>query len=287
MKVLGPYIMVYIILTCYLTTSFGQDSSDEDNWKSLILSEDKRERAKGKNMVIEEYNNTVTSLLSVLKEPIKKYEEFYYTKTSRNIAIELLGKLRAKRAVPELINWLLPKKGQSPQSDALFTECGPAGFALREIGLPAVPHLLEKLKEEGASGLGNECLEVIVDIKGKEETNLLLKNELERETDAGIKHNINEALIELGRLEPKLRKERASRHLQRAQKTIVQELKQLRENEIQLQPKSETAKPIEKERPEPADEGTDWLVVVLAIAVVVLAGAVVFLLLRRNKLKTG
>jgi len=116
-----------------------------------------------------------------------------------------LVKLRAKEAVEDLTKWLSPKPGQvlifGDFESYLFS---PAGYALVEIGLPSVTHLAELLKSEGASPLREQCIKIIVCIKGIPETELFLEDILAKETDNSKKENLK--AVQRLLKEPKFRK---------------------------------------------------------------------------------
>jgi hypothetical protein len=190
--------LIAIALIFSLSTLYSQDSNDSEGWKTLIVSKDGKEREKARRLVMQKYAETRDYLRSLLRKPVTPGEPFFVS-TPRNIAMKLLGKLRAKGAIPELMNWLLPKKGQSVDRTE-FLKYGSAGYALIEIGLPAVPHLLAKVKKEAADRLGQECMKVIRDIKGKEEAILLLKTQIEKEKDKKVKQNLQAGLEYLKKL---------------------------------------------------------------------------------------
>lgn len=79
-----------------------------------------------------------------------------------------MGKLRSREAVPALIEWLEPKAGQICVMDQLMC-FGHAGYALVEIGPPAVRPLLDKIRTEEESALEGDCVKIAVGIIGIEE----------------------------------------------------------------------------------------------------------------------
>lgn len=156
-------------------------------------------------------------------------EPFYSSATPRNMAISLLGELRAAEAVPALAGWLRPRPGQNMIMLEL-TDLSPAGSALVKVGQPAVPALLDILASVGVSSewkrtavtepdrvhvrfvgppreryspLGDQCLRILVRIKGLEETEAGLKRYIAAETDDARKKNLEDALSALSR--PSLR----------------------------------------------------------------------------------
>jgi HEAT repeat protein len=181
--------------------------SDEDkkvpDWKTLIVSDIEKERTSALNVVLGNRRKTVEYLLLVVNSAVEEGEPFYSSTTSRNIAISLLGKLRAKEAVEDLTKFLTSKPGQT----LFITEArmfSPAGYALVEIGLPSVTHLVELLKSEGAAPLREQCIKIIVSIKGMPETELLLEDVLAKETDDSKRENLK-AVQDLLK-DPKFRK---------------------------------------------------------------------------------
>lgn len=189
-------IMITIFMILILSSAFIQketkNEKEEPDWKKLMVSDDGKERELAKQIILKQYRETVDYLISVVDSPVKEGESFWGSDTSRNIAIYLLGKLRAKEAVPEILNCLFPKPGQL----VLFLPrsfLSPAGYALIEIGLPSVPPLVDLLKKEKSVYSRGECIKVIVGIKGISETELLLENILKKETDQTKKENIKSA----------------------------------------------------------------------------------------------
>ena len=83
-----------------------------------------------------------------------------------------MGKLRAREAVPALIEWLEPKAGQICVMDQLMC-FGHAGYALVGIGPPAVRPLLDKIRTEEESALEGDCVKIAVGIIGIEEVKRL------------------------------------------------------------------------------------------------------------------
>jgi hypothetical protein len=187
-----PVLLAFVLL-CLLSSSFCQDTQKSPDWGAQILSKVEKERASGRRAVITQHSKTVTALLKIVEGPVKEGESYYSSSTSRNIAIRLLGKLRAKSAVSRLMGWLAPKKGQS-ESMSEVMKYGHAGYALVEIGLPAVSHLLDGIKKEGMSRIGKTCAVILVDIEGKEKAKLTLNGAVEKTEGTETKGNLKKAL---------------------------------------------------------------------------------------------
>jgi hypothetical protein len=168
------------------------EGEKESDWKILIISDIEEERTSAPKEVLGKRRKTIEYLLSVVNSAVEEGEPFYSSTTSRNIAISLLGKLRAKEAVASLVNWLSPKPGQFVKIGELLM-FSPAGYALIEIGLPSVPPLFHLLKAEGNVALREQCIKIIVRIKGLPETELLLEDILTKETDNSKRENLKSA----------------------------------------------------------------------------------------------
>jgi len=188
-------IILCIVLIFSVAFSYNEkkDEKERPDWNILIKSDDEKERAMAKKIVSEQYNENVEYLISIVNEPLKENEEFYASNTPRNISFYLLGKLRAKKAVPALLDWLIPKTGQRQTIDEiqLFS---PAGYALIEIGLPSVPPLVDLLKTSQNTFSREKYIKIIVAIKGIPETEFLFNNILAKETSPEKIENIKTAL---------------------------------------------------------------------------------------------
>jgi hypothetical protein len=173
-----------------------------------MVSTDERERIASRKAALEERKETIDALLAIVRSPVEEGEEFYNAGTTRNIAIFLLGRVRAKEAVTDLIGCLSLKPGHdSTIDDFSLAILNPAARALVEIGLPVVPHVLDVITEaEGVDGYGvrEQCMRIIVAIKGLRGTELLFEDLVGRETDASKLKNLKAAQEVLEH--PKLRR---------------------------------------------------------------------------------
>ena len=70
----------------------------------------------------------------------------------------------------------------------------PAGRALADIGLPAVGPLLEKIKSEGKTNMGAQCLIVFVYTLGPDLAEFRLEKAIAAETDEKPKQNLQNKL---------------------------------------------------------------------------------------------
>jgi hypothetical protein len=185
--VLAVVVMVLSVSPLLPIVCCSERSDEEkkvDQWKILLISDIQEERISAQQAVLNSRKDRITYLLSVVNSPVEKGEPFFITSSSRNIAIYLLGKLRAREAVVDLTKWLTPKPKQSQwRLDSLLLS--PAGMALFEIGLPSVPYVVEVLKSAETDGnieLRRQCVKIIVSIKGLPETDLLFEEALATES---------------------------------------------------------------------------------------------------------
>jgi hypothetical protein len=187
-------------LTGGLAARAGRKVAD---WRTLIISEDESERMLAREMLLKRHTESVDYLVSVVKMPVRRAESFYSPTTSRNIAIDLLGGLRSKKAIPALVDWIFPKSGQSigVWELSLFS---PAGAALVEIGLPAVGPLVERLASESDAARKGVIVRILVAIKGLRGTELLFEDLVGREKEPNRHKNLKSAQELLA--QPKMRK---------------------------------------------------------------------------------
>lgn len=192
-KILHSGILALAVCLILLLTKGICKENVIRNWNVMIVSDNQSERLKGKELAIQEREQQIESLLSIVNGPIVSGEGFTNTTTPRNTAIFLLGQLRASEAVPSLIGWLSPKEGQLMifyEEALLFS----AARALIDIGLPAVKPLLTELKKEGMTPRGTQCLMTLVSILGPEVTELKIKKEIESDSDESIKEMLTACL---------------------------------------------------------------------------------------------
>ena len=143
-----------------------------------------------------DYDIIIPKLLLIAQREVQPSEEYYVALTPRNLAIRALGRLQAREAVPVLIEWLVPKEGQNLVMDRLM-QFGHAGYALVDIGKPAVGPLIQTIMSQGTSKLGNECLKVAVEIIGTDELAKVISERMDQVLKSLRSHGSM-----LGRLHP-------------------------------------------------------------------------------------
>ena len=166
-------------------------------FRDLLSSVSEAERMDARRMVVNQRDELIQELLAVVESPVREGEAFYDPAEPRNIAIGLLGRLRAPEAAWELTRHLVPKKGQDTPHVELPNPHPPAARALFEIGLPALPTLIYVIRQEGLSIRGYECLKIIHAMLGKGPAQLVLETAIEKETDAESRQNLQSALARL------------------------------------------------------------------------------------------
>lgn len=216
-------MLLVVCLSLFRAAESSAAEADEArHWRELLTSKKKGERRRAKDLTLRDREDKIEFLLSIVKRPVEEGERFYGRTTSRNIAIDLLGEMRAEEAVTELARWLTPREGQSHVrfvGGSNQSRINPAGDALVKIGLPSVPALLDVIRQEGCSSpdepkktregghvryeyppgyksspRGDRCLGIIVTIKGVEETELFLKRMMEKEKDKTHRKSLQSAL---------------------------------------------------------------------------------------------
>ena len=132
--------------------------------------------------------------MSVVNSPVQEGELFHYTRQGgpREMAIYLLGRLRAEEAVEDLMEWLTPRPGQAWLTEPV--RYSPAGRALIEIGLPSVRPLAELVRLKANTRNGQEAIALMMEIKGKEEAQLMFARMADEEQDPEKRRNLQAAV---------------------------------------------------------------------------------------------
>jgi hypothetical protein len=183
-----------VLLVSFMGSVFAGAELGTNDWLVLMRAPREGLRLNARESALRERRDLVERLLAVANQPIVEGEEFWNSGTSRNVAITVLGRYRAVEAVPSLMRWLVVQKGQSSSLSELrvFSH---AAEALVEIGLPALPPLVDKLASEGRkTPLGDMCVKTVVAILGPETAEFKLKSLSEKEADVGKKRNLQDIL---------------------------------------------------------------------------------------------
>jgi hypothetical protein len=224
-------LLAWTALLAGLVVLAGEPPTGPD-WVRVLVSRNWQDRQRVGPLVLGQRKETTASLVGIVLSPIAAGEDFLDRGTPRNLAIELIGDLRLAEAVAVLCEWLTPKDGQVAFEGSRETNLSPAGTSLVKIGMPAVPAVLDMLATLGISSddkgryihevtggaghtrrvgppiersspLGDQCLRILVEIKGLEETEARLRRDIAAETGEARKKNLEDALAALSR--PSLR----------------------------------------------------------------------------------
>ena len=184
---------VAVTVVAFSGRASGNDSDDENrSWTVLVKNENRQDEAK--RALEQERHDEIKLLLEIVDAPGDGAAEAFDVGSTRNTAILLLGKMRAAEAVPSLIKLLLfPDEEFS--SDALdYLLLVPAGWALAQIGMPAVEPLLSEIGKEGNSNHGKECTKTFVYILGGDVAQFKLEKAIAAEKNPKRKNNLKESL---------------------------------------------------------------------------------------------
>jgi len=210
--------LLTVLTGALATRCYGAQNAAPD-WRAMIISQDERDRDAAASLLLNERAQTIKVLLEIVRSPVRVGEPFLLP-SSRNTAISILGAMRAREAVPDLCKWLEIKKGQvGTYLDIALVSIPPAGRALIEIGYPAVPHLLQIIRDKGCSSprareaiidgnivrfkpdptyrsspLGDKCLSILVKILTAPGARDALGRASEKETDKTSRENLESAI---------------------------------------------------------------------------------------------
>jgi len=160
--------------------------------------------------LLAERKSTIAFLRTIVKEPVARGERWAYHSTRRNLAITLLGELRAGEAAGEIAEWLICHPGQQRLRTILRSErkgeyASVAMVALVKIGKPANEVLLNKLKrvddqtvKEQLARMDEDmrtaCCRTLAKIEGREIAQLLLAKRIAAAKDDRLRANLEAAL---------------------------------------------------------------------------------------------
>lgn len=196
----------FFLLICsgclFLSTSAlsAQESHCLDTLVEQLQAPIENERLSAMEKLLALRERTIDKLIAILNQPVKKGENWLSSSSPRNLAMDILGEMRAEQAVPHIVLWLWPQEGQYAASSRR-SYFSPAGFALIKIGKPAVSVLLEVIATQGNTGaLGKKryaITRILHEIEGKDGAKFVLGNALEAESDPQRRERLEAALQEL------------------------------------------------------------------------------------------
>jgi hypothetical protein len=165
-----------------------------------LTAKDEKVRLSACQDLLEERRQTIQSLLVILADPGRKpaeQAEYFDSNSSANLAIRVLGEMRATEAVPALVKWLsILDEMPLALTHAIGPEEIPAAAALICIGRPAELALLKKIRESGSGAL-NLLPCILVKMEGEKITKLILEDAIAGEKLAEARGNLEAALTVL------------------------------------------------------------------------------------------
>ncbi|HMO50454.1 MAG TPA: hypothetical protein PKE26_01625 [Kiritimatiellia bacterium] len=116
------------------------DDPSAFRWFYDLTSTNYELRISAAKEIISARNKAIESLIEIAQSPIMPGESIYYLDNYRNVAIILLGRLKANEAMETLISSLIPDRLRDGTRDNL-TVVEPGVIAMIEIGYPALQYL--------------------------------------------------------------------------------------------------------------------------------------------------
>jgi hypothetical protein len=212
----------------------------------------------------------------------------FWPNSPKEIAIELLGELRVVKAAPALVEDINYHPMGESGAPKLPIDYFPCVQALIKIGLPATKAIFEKCENKIEDKNLILYAWVISYVDGDEVGKYRIELELKKTKDPTKKRNLEQLLkvyktkktsFPLDDFGPR----QDNKKKKQPKESASQDVRKEEPESNQPQQKGEIAKPTANEEALQAQERTDWPVPALSIAVVVLAGLVVFLLLRGKR----
>ncbi len=193
-KWLAGCFIVLISLALSGVTTGGRQEDDEKgllgNKIEELLSKDSRVRDRTVDSILQDRLGIVKQLIPLI-EPANAQE---YSDETRCAAAYLLGEFRAIKAVPVLSRALADEPGRKLISDTSRYDV-PVWTALVKIGRPAVPAMIENVKNSDNKILRKKSLDVLIHALGGKRriTELLTKLKAQTKDPSKIQH-INAAI---------------------------------------------------------------------------------------------
>jgi hypothetical protein len=269
-KVVGLLIVICFLV---LWTTRGHSQEDSKDPVEKILSGDARLTEEGEKEILFNRSQQIKRLLDIVKDTALRTKN----RPAVVAAIELLGELKVAEAAPELARMLLFGEEEDIHTPRHIMQTppppdisSPAVAALIKIGIPSLKPVTEQLVSITRNTPDKDVLYLysLWVIKG------VLRPQLGKAYLAQVCER-DERVANGGSVKDGLR----FMDIYMFEEKKLEGSKQSEPNE----PKQEKTAPKPIERHETVREGTDWLLPGLIIIGIVIAGVVVFLLLRRGK----
>jgi len=162
-----------------------------------LLSQDAKTRITAVDDLLAERQGTITNLIALIQDKSPNSQWLFWD-SSENLAIRVLGEMRAVEAVPALVKWATPPAGGFKNVSAqIGPGTSPAAQALVKIGKPAEPALLEVAKQSPQKMIWSISLSILQKIEGPKCLEVILVDAIAKETEAAAKANLQEGLKRL------------------------------------------------------------------------------------------
>lgn len=182
--------VLLLFVSCFWDVANGDEPLECELVKQLN-SPDVETRIEASRSLFRQRKERIRILIGIVNKPIVEGERFDHAADRRSIAILLLGQMRAKQAVEDLIPWLVIREGQTTPNFFRPRFLSFAGHSLAAIGEPAVGPLLETMKNSSEDDISQECFKVLVKIYGFEEAADILSRCI-RNAEGRDKRNLRE-----------------------------------------------------------------------------------------------
>jgi hypothetical protein len=150
----------------------------------LMQSLKESDRAAGQLGLLTYRDEAIRAMLLTIEAPRRKAGDAWLDgKSVRNMAVFCAGEYRATETAAALSNLLEPQQDEIVDIITTLRLC-PAGVALVKIGNPAIPHMMEILKNNSRGWAANQAKLVLIDIEGLDGTKAQLQNAIAAEKNA-------------------------------------------------------------------------------------------------------
>lgn len=192
------HLIPLLLLAVYCTVSAQTDNTPID----AIISTNRDTRLRAATELDDQRRQLVKKLIVILNST--------NADSVKLEAVVVLGEYRAVEAIPILVQhfeWddAAPRVGFNSLWIEERDELGyPVDNALVNIGMPAIPALLDKIMETDDVKIAGKCVTICQYIEGLEATRFRLQGLLQKETDTKKKERIQAALDYLKGINPEL-----------------------------------------------------------------------------------
>jgi len=194
---IGLGIVVAVLLGFVCQASFSTGRGTPIKAIERLLSQDAKTRTTAVDDLLAERQGTITNLIALIQDRSPNSQWLFWD-SSENLAIRVLGEMRAVEAVPVLVKWAAPPEGGYKVLNlGISPYNSPAAQALVKIGKPAEPALLEVAKKSPQKMIWSISLIILQEIEGPKCLEVILEDAIAKETEAAAKANLQEGLKRL------------------------------------------------------------------------------------------